>query len=131
MLLKNRRLYVIFQRRNSKWKRQNNGLPQGSVLAPMLFNVYTNDQPRDNETKHFLYADDLAAARGRNFEEVEARIQGTLNKLSTYYHQNHLKPNPTKTQVCAYHLRNKEAKRRLNIEWQGATLEHIDNPTYL
>jgi len=74
----------------------------------MLFNVYTNDQPRDNETKHFLYADDLAvAARGRNFEEVEAKIQETLNKLATYYHQNHLKPNPTKTQVYAYHLKTK------------------------
>jgi len=36
-------------------------LPQGSVLAPMLFNIYTIDQLIDKETKHFLYADDLAA----------------------------------------------------------------------
>lgn len=79
-----------------------------------------------------MYADDLAvAARQQNFEEVEAKIQGKLNKLSTSYHQNHIKHNPTKTQVTTYYLKNKESKWRLNIEWQGATLDHIGNPTYL
>jgi hypothetical protein len=34
-----------------------------SVLAPMLFNIYTDDQPTIiKETKHYLYANDLALA---------------------------------------------------------------------
>lgn len=30
------------------------------VLVPTVFNIYTNDQPTNLNTKHFLYADDLA-----------------------------------------------------------------------
>ena len=47
------------------------------------------------------------------------------------YEQNNLRPNPHKTQVCTYHLRNCEAKRKLNIQWQGVRVDHVDNPKYL
>lgn len=62
MLLRIRGFYVSLQGTNGKWMRQNNGLLQGSVLVPMIFNVYKNDHPRDIETKHFLYTYDLAVA---------------------------------------------------------------------
>lgn len=41
-----------------------NGLPRGSVLAPTLLNMYTNDHPMssDNNIKHYVYADDSATA---------------------------------------------------------------------
>ena len=38
---------------------QEDGLPQGSVLSLILFNTYTNDQPLHDETRNFIYADDL------------------------------------------------------------------------
>lgn len=41
-------------------EKSKNGLQYGSVLAPILFNVYTNDQPIMETTNHFSYADDLA-----------------------------------------------------------------------
>jgi hypothetical protein len=60
MLLNKRHFYVSLQGKKSRWRKQRSALPQGSVLAPTLFNIYTNDQPTNLNTKHFLYADDLA-----------------------------------------------------------------------
>ena len=58
-ILSNRRFYVILNGKRIKWRNQKNGLPQDSVLAPLLFNIYTNDQPLPENTQRFLYADDL------------------------------------------------------------------------
>ena len=35
--------------------------------------------------------------------------------MSAYYLENHLRPNPGKTQICSFHLKNREAKRELNV----------------
>ena len=45
--------------RQSRLRRLKNGVPQGSVLAPLLFNIYTSDLPTTVSTK-YAYADDLA-----------------------------------------------------------------------
>ena len=58
-LLKNRTFYVVLNQKKSRWQQQRKGLPQGSVLAPLLHNIYTNDQPTDEKTSRFIYADDL------------------------------------------------------------------------
>ena len=43
----------------SRLRRLKNGVPQGSVLAPLLFNIYTSDLPATISRK-YVYADDLA-----------------------------------------------------------------------
>ena len=81
------------------------------MLAPLLFNIYTNDQPRSEGTSRFIYADDLGvAAQDSDFSTIEERFSNALNELTPYYEENHLCANPSKTQVCAFHMRNREAK---------------------
>ena len=67
-------LCVVLNRKMSRWRRQRNGLPQGRVLVPMLFNIYTNDQPVHTDTHSFIYADDFVhhVARKRLQQHISA-----------------------------------------------------------
>ena len=128
-MLENRRFFVVLNGKKSRWRRQRNGLPQGSVLAPMLFN---NDQPIHPDIHSFIYADDLCiASQGNDFNTIEASFTSALSTMTTYYDTNQLRANPSKTQVCAFHLRNREAKRELNVVWNGTRLSNTTTPVYL
>ena len=71
-LPKNRIFYVVLNEKKSRWRQQQNGLPQGSVLALLLYNIYTNDQPTVERISRFIYADDLCiASQESSFEAVE------------------------------------------------------------
>ena len=62
---------------------------------------------------------------------MEKRLTNFLDQLTPYYEENHLRANPSKTQVCAFHLRNREANRQLQVTWSGTPLEHCEYPVYL
>ena len=130
--MRNQRFYVELNGKKSRWRNLKNGLPQENVRSPVLFNVYTNAQPVHNGTRSFIYADDLCIATQRStFEQIETILTEALHNLGEYYESNHLRANPDKTQTCAFHLKNREAIRKLNIPWYNKHLEHIPNPVYL
>ena len=87
LLLENRCFYVELNGKQSRWRKQRNGLPQGSVLAPVLF--YTNDQPVSPGTRSFIYADDLGiAAQNHNIDDIEATLSTALQNLTKDYKDN-------------------------------------------
>ena len=126
-----RKLYVELNNDRSRWRNQKN-LTQGSVLSPIMFNIYTNDQPFHNGTQNFVYADDLCVtAQYPSFTEVEHTIEEALDDLTIYYVSNSLMANPDKTQVTLFYLKNQEAKKMLEVKWNNTDLENIPHPKYL
>ena len=60
--------------KQSRLRRLKNGIPQGSVLAPLLFNIYRYDLPSMISRK-FAYADDLALLHSSgNWKDLERTL---------------------------------------------------------
>ena len=131
-MLSNRRFKVELNGKQSRWRNLRNGLPQGGVLSPLLFNVYTNDQPLPVATNSFIYADDLCLTiQQKTFQHVETTLASGQNELGAYYQENDLRPNPAKTQLTAFNLKNRQADHKLNVTWNGTKLDHTHSPVYL
>ena len=92
-MMRNRRFYVELNGKKGRWRNQKNGLPQGSVLSPVLCHVYTNDQHIHRETRSFVYADDLCIATPRRTFE-QTRKPSSLRHYIIWardYERNHLR----------------------------------------
>jgi hypothetical protein len=130
-MLAGRTYQVIIGNLKSGVKKLNNGLPQGSVLAPLLFNLYISDLPATTSRK-FGYADDWTlACQYPSFELGESTLNSDLQTLSQYLRNWRLLPNASKTEVTCFHLNNREANRKLNVTFEGQTLSHSQTPKYL
>ena len=101
------------------------------MTCPILFNIYTNDQPLHG-TSNFIYADDLCVtAQQPSFKQTEDMIEDARGELTQYYRNNSLHGNPDQTQAIAFHLKNKETKRKLDVTWNGTVLKNTAHPKYL
>ena len=130
-MLSNRKFRVFVGEKNSKFRILNDGLPQGSVLSPLLFNLYTSDLPTTQGRK-FMYADDLAIAFQHNdFEEIERTLAADLSTMDSYFKSWRLYSNPLKTKVSCFHLNNHQKSRVLHVNLNGNPLKHNFQPVYL
>ena len=117
--------------KRSRLRRLRNGLPQGSVLAPLLFNIYTYDLLSTISQK-YAYADDLALMHtSKDWKTLEGTLSRDMTTLSGYLQTWRLKLSHTKTVTTAFHLNNREAKRELKTFNNGKLLPYCSTPTYL
>ena len=108
-----------------------NGVPQGSVLAPTLFNTYIADMPNTKAHK-FGYADDWALAyQSERWEHLEETLGDDGNAIKDYFDRWYLEINMTKTVATAFHLDNHQARRALSVNIAGQPLPSDEFPKYL
>jgi hypothetical protein len=89
---------------SSRWRRLNNGLPQGSVLAPILFIL--------TFICRICYADDIAVTyQAKSFDECENDLEADIEVLNQFFHRWYLQPNPGTTEMCVFHLNTHAANK--------------------
>ena len=80
------------------------GVPQGSVLGPLLFIIYINDLPRSVPLlKVLLFADDTSALyKSKNEQELFSTMNSQLGLLERYFALNKLSLNVRKTRAMGF-----------------------------
>ena len=116
----------------SNWRDVKCGVPQGSVLGPLLFLLYVNDvDDLGLGCRIKLYADDtLLYIHGNNTEIMERQMQQHLNQFILWCTKNKLCINASKTKVMFFSTKKKH-KMTFDINIQGTKLINGASYKYL
>jgi Reverse transcriptase (RNA-dependent DNA polymerase) len=84
-------------------------VPQGAILSPTLYNIFTSDVPSSNFCGTATFADDTAIfAAGQTPLLVQDQLQDHLNEISDYCKDWKIKINVSKTQAIYFSTRFKK-----------------------
>lgn len=105
--LSNRFQYVVSKNQVSEPKHVSVGVPQGSILGPLLFLVYMNDLPDCSRDGSFiLFADDTTIVHSdSDADSLEIRVRDTLSNVEGWFVSNRLTVNQGKSEKLLFALR--------------------------
>jgi hypothetical protein len=136
--LKNRMQYVTYKETNSELRNISTGVPQGSILGPLLFLIYMNDIIYSSSCfRTVMYADDTTLNTTLNYinnRSSDHCIERTLNKelenISNWLKLNKLSLNLQKTKAMLFHT----PQRKVNspeIQIDDYKVMYVDHFNYL
>lgn len=129
--LSNRYQCVEHNKVKSSLRQINIGVPQGSILGPLLFILYINDFPSiSSKFTSLLYADDTALFfEADSPSELQESLDTELPKVSKWLQANKLSLNTNKTFYQIYN--QSKTNISLNVILKGSNIAHADTVRYL
>lgn len=133
--LTNRQLTVFLNSHSkSPFHNLSAGVPQGSVLGPLLFLIYTNDLQHSLLSSSVnVYADDTVIySTSSSFQLAQALLINDLQRISSWFRANRLKLNVDKTQYIVFGTRHMTKHcPSLPITLNGTNVDRCKHVKYL
>ena len=132
--LTDRKQFVQIDDKKSSMKDVTYGVPQGSILGPILFNLYVTDMADQTECACLQYADDTNLYRHCKVKDITncaETIMQDLSNISKWSDKNNLIFNQAKTKSMLFSTRQMSKKHHLEnpdtytINSQGKPVERI------
>ena len=121
---------VVVNGIKSDWAPVVSGVPQGTVLGPLLFSLYINDISADIESEIRLFADDCVCYREIKNEEDTLKLQRDIDRLGSWARKWGMRFQPVKCNMMQ--LTNKRSSKiQANYTLEGTVLENVESIKYL
>ena len=126
--LRDRKQRVVVNGESSDWAKVESGVPQGSVLGPVLFTVFINDLEDRIKSRISKFADDTKLIGSAESKEKTDRpiIQEDLNKLNEWAVKWQMNFNADKCKVLHIGKKNRRAKYEIDGKGIGVVSEEKD-----
>ena len=111
------------------------GVPQGSILGPLLFLIYINDMQQASDSMILLYADDSCLIyQDKNVKEIENRLNKDFGNLCNWFIDNKLSVHlgEDKTKAILFCPKNKsKVTQTLELSYKDNKIKQYSNVLYL
>ena len=127
-----RNQFVSVQNHHSSLKPINIGVPQGSILGPLLFLIYVNDIPNSVSCNPRLFADDTCLlVSSPSLTILENECNKEMNKLLIWFRANELQINPEKSAIIVIPSKLNAQTANLSIFYDECPINCFETSKYL
>ena len=131
--LTNRKQIVKYNDITSEAMTITTGVPQGSILGPLLFLLYINDMQNCSKlVSTILFADDTNIFHSHScLKDLNLIMQDELNKIADWITSNKLSLNTAKTKFILFRSSNKKLKHNITISINEQPIKQVKNTIFL